>query len=152
MSKKKPVRRIKKEPPPTSGLLDGLAFCSAHGCPMITVGDFYHCLFEYLDEQIGMRQITDILPGAGDAPATLVFENGKTLPLLCPHCGEPQHLDDADLFLRVAQGRYLFRMGWLEPQEDAPEGALAMTFSSSSRRLLDEQELVTHWHSAYGLK
>ena len=152
MSKKKPVRRIKKAPPPTSGLLDGLAFCSAHGCPMITVGDTYYCMFEYLDGQIGLRKITDLLPGTGDASATLVFENGKMLPLLCPHCGRPRHLDDADLFLQIAQGMYFFQMGWLDPQEDAPDGALAMTFSRSSLRLLDEQELVTHWHSVYGLK
>jgi len=42
MSKKKPVRRIKKTLPPAGGLLDGLAVCGAHGCPMITVGDAYY--------------------------------------------------------------------------------------------------------------
>ncbi len=152
MSKKKPVRRNKKARPSTGGLLDGLAVCGDHGCPMITVGDAYYCLFEYVDEQIGLRRITDVRPGGGDAPATLVFENGKTLPLLCPHCGEPQHLDDADLFLQVAQGMCLFGMAWLDPREDAPDGALALRFSRSSSRLLDEQELATHWHSAYGLK
>jgi len=153
MSKKRLARR--RRPSPTQGgLLDGIIQCGEHGCPMIRIGDDYVCAFDQINHQVGLRAITDILLGseADQLPTRLVFEGGKTLPLLCPCCGEAQYLTDADLALDKVAGRILFAMKWIPPQQDAPEGAVCMVFSESAQALVNEAYIDVHWRAATGIQ
>jgi hypothetical protein len=70
------------------GLLDGIAFCAEHGCPMIHASGDYVCVFEYVDAQVGGQAVRDLIPGTPDVPAKLVFADGHVMPLLCAHCGK----------------------------------------------------------------
>ena len=74
------------------GSLEGLVFCSEHGCPIIHVRGDYVCLFEYVDAHVGGQAVRDLIPGAADVPATLVFADGHVMPLLCAHCGKGLHV------------------------------------------------------------
>lgn len=61
--------------------------CKEHGCPLINIAKkdppVYMCVFEYLDEMIGNRQITHFRVNKG---VSVVLDCEIVLPLICPHC------------------------------------------------------------------
>jgi hypothetical protein len=116
------------------GLLDGLLMCEAHDCPMIRIGDYYECVIEYTNSMLGREAVTDVIPSSGDEqPITLVFSNGRTLPLTCPCCGGPFHFEDedgSDEFLEtLTRQRFrLYALGYVPESEEAPSGGLELVF------------------------
>jgi hypothetical protein len=112
--------------------LDGLLMCEAHDCPMIRIGDYYECVIEYTNSMLGREAVTDVIPSSGDEqPITLVFSNGRTLPLTCPCCGGPfqfESKDDEEAFFAVLtqQRLRLYALGYVPESEDAPDGGLEL--------------------------
>lgn len=137
----------------TSGLLDGLLRCSEHGCPMIRVGDNYECVIERVDAHLGGKRVKDILPGNRRTPFALVFEDGHTLPLLCPDCGRSLHVapENEEQALDEASGLFLVGLAYVAPGED-PEG-LALVFARDPDADVADpetptQEILLHLDSA----
>ena len=135
------------------GLLDGLLRCQEHDCPVIRVGDNYECVIERVDAHLGGKRVKDIVPGKRKTPLTLVFEDGHTLPLLCPHCGGALHAapEDEDQVLEQSAGLYLVGVAYVEPSAE-PEG-IALAFASDPDADLEDletelEELVLHLDSA----
>jgi hypothetical protein len=128
------------------GLLDGLIFCQEHGCPMIHIRGSYVCLFKYVDAHLGGQMVRDLVPGAQDAPAMLVFGDGHSLPLICAHCGKALHLDEPDAALEVIAGQYLVALEYDEeanalvllfsPDPDKGEGEPIAVHLDSARKLV----------------
>jgi hypothetical protein len=94
-------------------------------------------VIECTNDLIGAQQVIDVIPGLDDAPTRLVFANGYSLPLLCPDCGEPFHIEDADEFLDSAVGLYLFALAYVPPADEIPQGCMEFVLASS----LDEDDL-----------
>ncbi len=133
------------------GLLDGLAHCYEHDCPLIQINDEHVCLFEYVDGLISGQPITDVLPGDQQRPTRLVFSSGRTWPLSCAHCGAPAHFDDMDELLD--QGTSLIRaaLTYLKPDGDqiGPKGGWGVHFAESDDPAdLKVEPLITHLRSA----
>lgn len=134
-----------------SGLLDDLIFCGEHDCPMVRIRGSYVCLFEYVDAHVGGQVVQDLVPGTRDTPATLVFGDGHTLPLLCAHCGQALHIDEPDEALEAIAGQYLVALDYDEdnnalvlvfaPDPHGGEGETVAVHLDSARRLVcpDEQ-------------
>jgi hypothetical protein len=135
-------------------VLEGLLRCSEHDCPMIHVGDDYCCLFEYVDERIGGQQLVDVTPGADDAPLTLVFGNGRRMPLYCPDCGGPllAHPGTTREALQSIAGWYLYSLGYAAATDEAPEYLeLVLTPSfdeEDDTEPADDQSICVHLRSA----
>jgi hypothetical protein len=89
--------------------LEGTVFCSHDGSPMIFFGDEMFCTAEYLMLHINGAPVTDLIT---DPVLTLVFQNGHTLPLLCPDCGESLHIDDDGELLDDTHGLTLVEVEW----------------------------------------
>lgn len=109
------------------GMLEGRLRCEEHDCPMIEVEGAYYCVVEYLDAHLGGGQIVDIVPGDEEAdpatPTCLVFNDGHTLPILCPDCGEAHPIEgDVDDFLDEVTGLHLIGFSYLPEEDDEPEG------------------------------
>jgi hypothetical protein len=131
-------------------LLDGLITCGEHHCPMISIGGNYCCVIVYANELLGTQQVMD------DIPTRLIFANGHTLPLLCPDCGEPLHIEDTDEFLESIAGLYLFALAFVPPSKDAPEGGMEFVFAPSLDEAdfelpEDSQSLMPHLDSVRGI-
>lgn len=122
-------------------LLDGLARCAVHQCPMIRIGDDHVCVVEYADEMLGMRSVADVTPGTATEPIVLEFDNGRSLPLLCACCGEPLQIKDADLLREEVVGLRLVAIGTLLAEGDQPD---ALEFILAPADMLDDlpQEIV----------
>ena len=136
-----------------SGLLDGLLRCEEHNCPMIQVGENYECVIERVDAHLGGKRVKDIVPGKRKTPLTLVFEDGHTLPLLCPDCGGALHVapEDEDQVLDQSAGLYLVGVAYVEPSTE-PEG-IALAFASDPDADLEDpeaelEEVALHLDSA----
>jgi hypothetical protein len=125
--------------------------CETHGCPLIETAGDIACLFDFLDDHLGGLAVMDLVPDTGeDRPGALVFADGHTLPLLCPHCGQAAWLEDPDELLALIAGLYLVG---LEYVEDADEKQLLLLFSSYPEADLDDEatellEIATHPESA----
>ncbi len=138
-------------------LLDGLVTCGEHNCPMIDIGENYCCVIEYTNDLIGAQQVVDVIPALEDAPTRLVFANGYALPLLCPDCGEPLQIEDADEFLEGIAGLYLFALAFVPLSEDAPDGCMEFVFAPSldesdeGELPEDSQSLMLHLDSVRGI-
>jgi hypothetical protein len=109
------------------GMLESRLRCQEHDCPMIEVDGAYYCVVEYLDAHLGGSQIIDIVPGEPEGrhptPTSLVFNDGHTLPILCPDCGQAHAIGpEADEFLEDVSGLYLIGFGYLPVEDDEPEG------------------------------
>jgi len=140
-------------------LLDGLVMCGEHNCPMIGIGEDYCCVIEYTDDLIGAQQVVDVIPGLDNAPTRLLFANGYSLPLLCPDCGEPFHIEDADEFLDSAVGLYLFALAYVPPSDEMPQGCMEFVFAPSldaeglgGELPEDSQSLFLHLDSVRGIE
>ncbi len=134
-------------------LLDGLLWCAEHGCPMIQIGNRYECVIERVDAHIGGKRVKDIIPDDQGIPFALVFEDGHTLPLLCPDCGRSLHVSPAneEHVLNEASGLYLVGLSYVEPEEE-PWG-LVLVFSRDPNTGLENpevptQEILLHLNSA----
>lgn len=135
-------------------MLEGLLKCGEHDCPMIRVGDYYHCLFEHVDGLIGGQQIKQVLPGDDDTPLTLVFANRRAMPLYCADCGGPlqAHVDEIEEALAAIAGWYLYSLGYAAPTAEEPE-YLELVFAPSfdeagAAEPPDEQSICVHLQSA----
>lgn len=127
----------------TLGLLDGLLRCHEHRCPMLQIGDRYECVIERVDAHLGGKQVKDIVPDNQGVPFTLVFEDGHTLPLLCPDCGRSLHVapENEERVLNEAAGLYLVGLAYVE-QEEEPSG-LALVFARDPNADLENPETPT---------
>src|SRR5512145_311585 len=76
---------------PWQNPMEGLIFCSHDDLPMILMDGEFVCVGEYLYAHLDNAPVTDLLT---DPVLTLVFQNGHTLPLLCPDCGDSLHITD----------------------------------------------------------
>jgi hypothetical protein len=143
------------------GLLDGIAFCATHGCPMIKIGENYRCVIEYVDAALGMQHVIDFVPGSPTVAARLVFDNGRSFPLICACCGGPFEIADGAAFREGAVGLYLVAVGYVPPEADepealelvlAPEAMLDTLPDEMSGSLPDGVEVLTvHVDSARGI-
>ncbi len=106
------------------GLLEGTLVCRERNCPMIMVRGNYVCLLEHIDAHIGSKQVTEVVEGPlpGSPKAMLKFNDGHTLPMLCPDCGEPLHVvgKAAEACRRDLLGRYLVGLYYLKPEGELP--------------------------------
>ncbi|MBI5034878.1 MAG: hypothetical protein HZB51_30505 [Chloroflexi bacterium] len=137
----------------TDGSLDGLLRCSEHDCPMLRIGNQYECVIERVDAHLGGKRVKDILPDSQETPFELAFEDGHTLPLLCPDCGRSLHVShqNEDQVLNEVTGLYLVGLAYVEPEEERP--GLALIFSRDPNADLENpttstQEIVLHLDSA----
>ena len=142
-----------------------LIFCDEHKCPMIQIGDEYVCVIEYVDALIGAHKVVDVIPGGltldPPVPISLIFDNGCSLPLLCPCCGGPITLDPKatgdqllkieDRLLEIAKDVYLVGLGY-----DAEQNGLVLAFSPDPEADLNDSEavvdIVVHFDSIRGIE
>ncbi|MBN1993064.1 MAG: hypothetical protein JW953_10200 [Anaerolineae bacterium] len=89
--------------------LEGLIFCSHDGLPMIILDNEFLCVGEYLYAHLEDAPITDLIT---EPVLTLVFQNGHTLPLLCPDCGQSFHTDDCNELLDTLNGLIITNIEW----------------------------------------
>jgi hypothetical protein len=139
------------------GMLDGLVWCQVHVCPMIRIGDNYECVVERMYAHLGGKRVKDIVPSSGKSPLTLVFEDGHTLPLLCPDCGGALHVapEDEEEVLDQAAGLYLVGVAYLKQGEDEPDAPEMLALAFGLDPDVDpndadavEEELLLHLDSA----
>lgn len=71
---------------------------------MVRIGSDYVCTAEYLDEIIGLRQLTRVSQDA-DGVVYLEFGPKRRLPLFCPCCGEAAVVADLRAFEQSWRGR-----------------------------------------------
>lgn len=125
--------------------------CETHGCPMIAAGGDVVCLFDFLEDHLAGLAVTDLVPDSADErPGALVFTDGHTLPLLCPHCSQAAQLDDPEALLAQVSGLYLVG---LEYNEEADERQLILLFAADPAASPDDDtlellEITTHPESA----
>jgi hypothetical protein len=131
--------------------VDYRLLCDEHGCPMIQTGEGYECLFDFVESHLGGLPVTDLVPDNGeDRPGALVFADGHTLPLLCPHCARAAQLDDPASLLDDLGGLTLVA---LEYADDEDGRNLRLLFAADPEVDLNEDgaelvELATHPESA----
>lgn len=102
-------------PSPWQNPVEGMIFCSHDGLPMILIDAEFVCVGEYLYAHLNSTPVTDLLT---DPVLTLVFQNGHTLPLLCPDCGESLHVDDYSVLLDNLNGLAIVALEWDEENEE----------------------------------
>ncbi len=134
-----------------------IVFCDEHRCPLIQIGDEYACVYEYTDNLIGGHKVVDAIPGTVVPPVAinLVFDNGCSLPLLCPCCGEPIVLDPnatGDQLLERVKDTYLVGLGY-----DDGQNGLIMLFSyipeaDPNNNSEGVSEIVVHLDSIRGIE
>lgn len=96
-------------PSPWQNPMEGLIFCSHDGLPMILIEDELVCVGEYLYAHLANAPVNDLLT---DPVLTLIFQNGHTLPLLCPDCGESLHVTDQSALLDSLNGLTIVALEW----------------------------------------
>jgi len=96
-------------PSPWQHPLEGHIFCTHDDAPMIILDDEFICVAEYLEAHVGDSCITDLISGP---VLTLVFQNGHTLPLLCPDCGQSLHIEDKNDLLDSLNGLTITAISW----------------------------------------
>lgn len=101
-------------PSPWQHPIEGYIFCSHDDLPMIIIDDEFVCVAEFLSDHIDGSPITDLVT---EPNLALVFQNGHTLPLLCPDCGGSLHIDDQNLLLDQINGLTVIEMEWDEDGE-----------------------------------
>lgn len=127
--------------------MEGLIFCSHDNLPMILLDGEFVCAGEYLYAHLDNAPVTDLLT---DPVLTLVFQNGHTLPLLCPDCGDSLHIDDQSALLDSINGLTIIALEWDEETDE-----LILEFGRPEDNDDDEaetlEELSIHLNSVRGL-
>jgi len=83
--------------------------CAHDGLAIIDVGGGdWACIGEFLFAHLYNTTVTDLI---SEPVLTLVFQNGHTMPLLCPDCGQSLHVHDEDLLLNTLNGLSIVDMG-----------------------------------------
>lgn len=95
--------------------VEGLIFCSHDDLPMIIINDEFVCVGEYLFSHLDNAPVTDLLT---DPVLTLIFQNGHTLPLLCPDCGQSLHVTDHSSLLDNINGLTIIDLEWDDEMEE----------------------------------
>ncbi|MCL4299220.1 MAG: hypothetical protein KJ077_26030 [Anaerolineae bacterium] len=125
-----------------------MTMCSHDGLPMIPVlGEGMVCVGAYLLAHLRDAQITDLLT---DPFLTLVFQNGHTLPLLCPECSESLHIESENELLEQITGLSVVSVEWNSGEEHDESAALLLIVGKSG----DESTYHTlpiHLASVFGL-
>jgi hypothetical protein len=88
---------------------EGYIFCSHDDAPMIMLEAEFRCVTEFVESHLGDSRITDLISGP---VLTLVFQNGHTLPLLCPDCGQSLHIEDKNELLDSLSGMTITAVRW----------------------------------------
>ena len=89
--------------------LEGLLYCSHDDLPMVYIKGEFLCVGEYLYDHLGDSCITDLIT---EPVFTLIFQNGHTLPLYCPDCGESIHLENHSDLLDTINGLVITDIEW----------------------------------------
>lgn len=98
------------EPPsPWQHPMEGYIYCSHDDFPMLVIDDEFVCIGEYLYTHINNSPVNDLITGP---ILSLVFQNGHTLPLLCPDCGDSLHITDHNSLLDEISGRTVVNIEW----------------------------------------
>ncbi len=84
-------------------------YCSHDDFPMILIDGEYVCLAEYTFAHLDNSYVVDIIT---EPVLSLVFQNGHTLPLLCPDCQGSLHITDEDYLLNTLDNLALLDLGW----------------------------------------
>lgn len=133
-------------PSPWHNPMEGLIFCSHDGLPMILIDNEFVCVGEYLYTHLNDAPVNDLL---SEPALTLVFQNGHTLPLLCPDCGESLHVSDQSELLDSLNGLSITALEW-----DDDNTELVVEFGHPERDDEDAEPEVTlflHLNSVRGL-
>jgi len=85
--------------------------CSHDNFLMLKINNDYVCIGEYVFAHLYGSPIQDIIT---EPVLTLVFQNGHTMPLLCPDCGQSLHIGDEDEWLNTLAGLFIVDMDWYE--------------------------------------
>ena len=125
---------------------------SAGHCAAASVNSETSCT-KPIDTFRGGKRVKDILPDSQGTPFELIFEDGHTLPLLCPDCGRSLHVShqNEDQVLNEVTGLYLVGLAYVEPEEGL--SGLALLFSRDPNANLENpatatKEIVLHLDSA----
>lgn len=134
-------------PSPWHNPMEGLVFCSHDDLPMVLMDGEFVCVGEYLYAHLNNAPVTDLLT---DPVLTLVFQNGHTLPLLCPDCGDSLHIDDQSALLDNINGLTIVALEWDDETDE-----LILEFGRPEADEEDEaetlEELAIHLNSVRGL-
>ena len=133
-------------PSPWHYPLEGIIYCSHDDFPMLLIEDDFICVAEYLETHINHAPITDLIT---EPVLTLVFQNGHTLPLLCPDCGGSLHFTDYSSLLDNINGLTIIDMEWEMTTEE-----LILEFGQPDDEIFEEDELnmvAIHLDSVRGL-
>lgn len=95
--------------------MEGFIFCSHDDSPMIVIEGEFVCVYEYLYAHLGGSCVTDLI---AEPVLTLVFQNGHTLPLLCPDCGQSFHVDDHNELLDGLNNLIITNIAWDDETEE----------------------------------
>jgi hypothetical protein len=131
--------------------VDYRVMCDEHNCPMIQIGGSYECLFDFVDGHLGGLTVTDLVPDSGeDRPGALVFSDGHTLPLLCPHCAKAARLEDPEALMAQVAGLSLVALEYVEDEEGR---SLLLLLAADPEADLESEEtelleVATHPESA----
>ena len=98
-----------KLPSPWLHPMEGLIFCSHDGLPMIVIDNEFVCVSEYLYAHLADICVTDLMT---QPILTLIFQNGHTLPLICPDCGQSLHAEDHNELLNRLNGLVITGIAW----------------------------------------
>ncbi len=132
-------------PPAWSNPLEGFIYCSHDDLPMILLDDEFVCVSEYLKSHINNSPVSDLVM---EPTLSLVFQNGHTLPLLCPDCGESLHISDQNEMLDDINGMTIVDVDW---DPDIEELYLIFGNSSDDPDTEDLPDIAVHLNSIRGL-
>lgn len=133
-------------PSPWHYPLEGFIYCSHDDLPMILINDEFVCIAEYLYAHIDNASVNDLVT---EPILSLVFQNGHTLPLICPDCGESLHVTDQSELLDEINGLTLINVDWDDDVEE-----LMLEFGppgSHADDIDDTPYLIVHLDSVRGL-
>jgi len=127
--------------------------CVHDNLPIVKIKGEYVCIGEYLFAHLYNTTVTDLI---SEPELTLVFQNGHTVPLLCPDCKQSLHINDEDFLLNTLNGAALVDVGW-DPDAQAvfldfgrfPDDLDAATAFIEETEPLDS--LAVHLDSVHGL-
>jgi hypothetical protein len=91
-----------------------LIYCYHDDFPLVKVNGSHVCVAEFLFDHLDNSPVTDLI---SEPVLTLIFQNGHTMPLFCPDCGESLHVDNEDELLNSLNGLSIIDLGWDDDTE-----------------------------------